>query len=908
MVVAELSETLRAARLRTGLSQRQVAHAMAVSRVSPGRWERGRARPRPANVLALADLYGLDPAELFRLYAAEDGPGTAVRPRGPAAGGQQVAAAAALAGALVEAASQTPAPPPRRSGADGRPGSAAGGRADPSGAIACGGRGHFRARQEISALLAEARSPSECLPQALAALCRNLDWSLGIVWQTAPSGDQLSLSASWAPRSEAIASFLEASEELELTGAVGLAGRVWAARRPAWVRDAGAARSSPRREAARRAGLHAAVAFPLICAGTCLGVIELFAEEARTRDQALLALLAAVGGELARFLSLAEAESRFRAVAQASIDAVIVADGAGRVVSWNAGAEQMFGHSAAQILGRPLALLMPERYRGAHLRALAAASARGETALTDRALSLAGLRRGGEEFPIELTLSGWRTGPEMFYGGIVRDISERTQSQQALARSEAGFRLLAENASDMVASSAPDGTIRYVSPSCRALVGFAPEELVGRNAHDFCHPDEIPLIRERHQALLGGQETITLEYRWRHKDGGYVWLEMTARPLRDHAGAVVEIRTASRAIGVRKRVEDELRRQRDYASGLVNAMQDGLVVLSPNATVIEVSPSFCALTGFAREALVGRGPPYPYWPEATQERLDRSLARLRAEGAGDWELEFRRRDGRRVPVILSAFVMCDPDGAVVGFPATVKDVTEQRAAQQAKDEFIVLASHELRTPLTSVLGYLEAVLAGDAGALTAQQRRFLEVAERNASKLLRLVGDLMMVARADARRLALEPSDVDLSALVRECADGARPAAEERGISVHVQTQPVPRIRADRSRIAQVIDNLLSNALKFTPPGGRVEVRTALRGDDLALEVADTGMGISPQEQARLFERFYRTDAATRGQIPGTGLGLAISKMIVEAHGGRMGVVSEQGRGSTFEVLLPLTP
>jgi PAS domain S-box-containing protein len=359
-----------------------------------------------------------------------------------------------------------------------------------------------------------------------------------------------------------------------------------------------------------------------------------------------------------------------------------------------------------------------------------------------------------------------------------------------------------------------------------------------------------------------------------------------------------------------RRAEEELRRQRDYAAALVSSMQDGLFVLSPTGVVTEASPSFCAMTGFRREELVGRPLPHPYWPDGSQERLARGFSRLDAEGAGEWDLEFRHRDGRPIPVLLSAFVLRDADGGVIGYPATVKDVTERQAVQQLKDEFIALASHELRTPLSSVLGYLEMVLDDDEelGSLSDRQRRFLGVAERNAQRLLRLVGDLLVVGRADADRLALEPAEIDLAAIARECGESARPQADERGIALSVRAEfPLP-CAADRARIAQVIDNLLSNALKFTPPGGRVELRVGMRDGDGRIEVSDTGMGIAPAEQARLFERFYRTSAAAREAIPGTGLGLAISRMIVEAHGGRIGVESEEGRGSTFFVALPLAP
>jgi len=354
--------------------------------------------------------------------------------------------------------------------------------------------------------------------------------------------------------------------------------------------------------------------------------------------------------------------------------------------------------------------------------------------------------------------------------------------------------------------------------------------------------------------------------------------------------------------------EGELRRERDYAGALVAAMHDGLFVLSPSGGVVEASPSLCELTGFSSGELIGARLPYPFWPEGSHERLARAFTRLDAEGAAEWDLEFRHRDGRAIPVILSAFVLRGPEGGVTGYAATVKDVTERRAVQQLKDEFIALASHELRTPLSSVLGYLEIVLEEGAhvGPLTDQQRRFLGVAERNAQKLVRLVGDLLVVGRADSGRLVLERSEVDLAAMVRECGESARPGADERDILLRVSAEHPVRCAVDRARIAQVIDNLVSNALKFTPPGGRVELSVAAAADGALIEVVDTGIGIAPAEQARLFERFYRTSAATREAIPGTGLGLAISRMIVAAHGGRIWFESEEGRGSTFRVALPL--
>lgn len=229
-----------------------------------------------------------------------------------------------------------------------------------------------------------------------------------------------------------------------------------------------------------------------------------------------------------------------------------------------------------------------------------------------------------------------------------------------------------------------------------------------------------------------------------------------------------------------------------------------------------------------------------------------------------------------------------------------------RELDRLKDEFLSLVSHELRTPLTSIRGYLDLVLDEEAGELNAEQRRFLQAVERNSGRLLRLVGDLLFVAQADAGRLSLEQAKVDLAGLAADCVEGAAPAAAEKSITLVLDATPVPAFVGDRGRLAQVLDNLVSNALKFTPEGGTVEVSTKLTGNRVSIEVSDTGIGIPVADQPRLFERFFRSSVAEDQAIPGTGLGLAIVKAIVEAHGGEIMLDSKEGRGTTFRVDLPL--
>ncbi|HEU5264470.1 MAG TPA: HAMP domain-containing sensor histidine kinase, partial [Gaiellaceae bacterium] len=230
-----------------------------------------------------------------------------------------------------------------------------------------------------------------------------------------------------------------------------------------------------------------------------------------------------------------------------------------------------------------------------------------------------------------------------------------------------------------------------------------------------------------------------------------------------------------------------------------------------------------------------------------------------------------------------------------------------RELDRLKDEFIALVSHELRTPLTSIRGYTELLLDGEAGVLTDEQRRFLGVVERNSHRLLHLVGDLLFLAQVEAGKLVLDVDELDLGAVASESVETARPQAEAREITLTLATSSAPVVTGDRARMAQLLDNLVSNAVKFTPKGGRVDVRVKAVENQAVLEVRDSGMGVPSAEQEFLFDRFFRTSTATEQAIQGTGLGLAISKAIVDAHSGQITVASEEGAGATFRVTFPLS-
>jgi signal transduction histidine kinase len=229
-----------------------------------------------------------------------------------------------------------------------------------------------------------------------------------------------------------------------------------------------------------------------------------------------------------------------------------------------------------------------------------------------------------------------------------------------------------------------------------------------------------------------------------------------------------------------------------------------------------------------------------------------------------------------------------------------------RELDRLKDEFVATASHELRTPLTSLSGYLEMSLDPAEGPLSPTREGHLRIVQRNADRLAVLVDQLLFLARADSHPLELYRQPVDLAEILDEAAETAGPAAQAKDISVLVASDPPPEVLADGTQILRVVDNLVANAIKFTPDGGSVRLAARRVGDTAVVEVTDTGPGIPRAEQPDLFNRFYRGTNAVEKAIPGSGLGLAISQVIAEAHGGTIKLESTPGSGSTFRLTLPL--
>jgi two-component system phosphate regulon sensor histidine kinase PhoR len=333
------------------------------------------------------------------------------------------------------------------------------------------------------------------------------------------------------------------------------------------------------------------------------------------------------------------------------------------------------------------------------------------------------------------------------------------------------------------------------------------------------------------------------------------------------------------------------------------AMQDGLLVVDTRHRISLVNRSLRHLFGLG-DSIVG----HPILEIIREADLDRLIAEtLRTGTPQGHELiiaDSQSNSPRRMQ--LSAVAMKSeadtPTGAVVLF----HDITLLKQADEIRRDFVANVSHELRTPLSILRGYIETLL-DDPGTSRDELERILEVMKRHSNRLGVLVDDLLTLAQLESANPDLQLSDVRLSELFAAIVhDWAKKFAEKK-LSVDIAIAAnLPIIRADETRLQEVLYNLLDNSLKYTQPGGKIRLQAQRHGDEIALSVGDTGLGISETDLPRVFERFYRADKARSRELGGTGLGLSIVKHIAQMHGGRVEAESELGRGTTIRVLLPL--
>jgi two-component system phosphate regulon sensor histidine kinase PhoR len=342
-----------------------------------------------------------------------------------------------------------------------------------------------------------------------------------------------------------------------------------------------------------------------------------------------------------------------------------------------------------------------------------------------------------------------------------------------------------------------------------------------------------------------------------------------------------------------------LKEERNLSSAILGSMVEGVAVVDASERLVFANPGFAEILGLDV-------PPQSGSALLEVVRQTELIEAVRQVLKGDPRVEAEIVTGTLrqhfFAVTVASVRAAETSGAVI----VLHDITELRKLERVRRDFVANVSHEFKTPLTAIQGFAETLLAG---ALDDPQNRvrFLEIILEHSRRLARLTDDLLKLSQMDADRLGLEMRRVSASQFVESCLETAkRPAAEkDLRISVNLQER-LPDIAADRRRLAEVLQNLLDNAIQYTPSGGQIMISASANGTEVTFTVSDTGIGIPRADQPRIFERFYRVDAARSREVGGTGLGLAIAKHLVEVHGGRLWVESEVGQGSQFSFTVPI--
>jgi PAS domain S-box-containing protein len=495
---------------------------------------------------------------------------------------------------------------------------------------------------------------------------------------------------------------------------------------------------------------------------------------------------------------------------------------------------------------------------------------------------------------------------------LQHQLGSRTQELQ---RSQSHLQSLVDYAPNFIHLVDADLRVTFIN---RGGSTFKPEDIVGSKVGEYMPVAERRRVRQRLRRVLKTGKPTQYEFAAIGENATQAWYRTNASPIAEggHIRGLVlitfdvtEDRSRTEALQQGKQMAESAR-IRDRA--LLDSIGEGLIVIDEHGLIANINPSGAAMLGYTPEELHGQ-----WFPRAVQalddrnnevDALDRPISRALSSGKVVSEhVHYRRRDGSSFPaaVTVSPVVIA---GKPVGAIEVFRDLSRERELEQAKEEFVSLASHQLRTPATGVKAYISMLLDGYAGTLSPRQQEFLHKVFYANERQLQIVNDMLNVARADAGRIIPEMVSTDVKALVQDIVDEQRPTIRERrqDLEVTFTAAPVEAV-LDPKLIRMAIENILSNASKYTPQGGSIGISLAATEERVSLEITDTGVGIAQNDLSKLFKRFSRIDNPLSTSRGGSGLGLYLAQTIISLHEGRLGVDSVLGAGTTFRIELPLS-
>ncbi len=610
---------------------------------------------------------------------------------------------------------------------------------------------------------------------------------------------------------------------------------------------------------------------------------------------------------------LSRSEARLRSVLDSAAEGILTVSAAGRVQTANPAAERIFGLEGRDIDGKPLDGLIDGHDVP---RLCEIVEQQGVGASSVARFEAQGRRATGENFPIAVSLSRTVDDGIARFTLMVRDVTEAKLTESILQLRE---RAIESSSNGIVIADMrlPGNPVIYVNPGFERITGYSADEIVGRNCKLLQGGDaEQPGVRELAAAIHERRATSVLLRNYR-KDGGLFWNELSVAPVFDESGTCTHYVGIQNDITQRVQAEDDLQVRKERLDAIFALSPDGFVGFGADDTLTDVNPAFLRMTGFSHEELIG----------ISEEEFDRRMqllcdpaqayvpvrSRGEEEGEGIPPLDGDRRTAPRHTLtlvkpekrILQRSVRRGSEGSlekVVYF----RDVTRETEVDRLKSEFLSTAAHELRTPMASIFGFSELLLRRKYDE--TKTRELVGTINRQASILINLINELLDLARIEARAgKDFKPRRQSPRTVIENTVANLMVQNDSRRVLVNLP-EDLAALDFDAEKFALCLNNVLSNAYKYSPDGGSIELSVVSSSPGqrtaLGIRVRDHGIGMTPEQVARVFERFFRADPS--GNIPGTGLGMSLVKEIMELHGGSVDVESVKGMGTTVTLWLPL--